>query len=95
MADLSARRLRDMRVQAATAVLLFRKVTPHLVKAFFESLAIGERVRNRVSPPKRRAGRPLKIGVFAVGAAASGVAAARLARHHGPFRDDTPELDRS
>jgi hypothetical protein len=81
----SMKQLRELRVEAAAVVLLVRRFAPHLVRDFFD----------RLSPPKRRASRPLKIGLSAVGVVAAGAAAARLAGHYGPFGGDGPETDRA
>jgi hypothetical protein len=88
---ISMKQLRDLRVEVAAAILLVRRFAPHLVKGFFDHLAVEDRVRRRLSPPKRRASRSLKIGLSAVGAVAAGAAAARLAGQH--FGDDGPEID--
>jgi hypothetical protein len=92
---ISAKQVRDLRVQAVATMLLIRRFAPHLVKAFFERLAVEDRVRRHLTPRKRRSSRTLKIGVSAVGVVAAGVAAARLAGQHGPFGDDRPEIDRA
>jgi hypothetical protein len=92
---LSMKKLRELRVEAATVVILVRRFAPHLVRGFFDRLAIDDRVRRRLSPPRRRTSRPLMIGLSAVGAVAAGAAAARLAGHHGPFGGDEPDIDRA
>jgi hypothetical protein len=92
---ITLKQLRELRVETATAVRLVRRFAPHLVRDFFERLAVEDRVRKALSPPKRRASRPLKVGIAAVGVAAAGVAAARLAGHHGPFDDGGPDTDRA
>jgi hypothetical protein len=88
------KQLRELRIKAAAAAYLVRTFVPHLIKALFENLAIEDRIRARLSPPKRRTKRPLKIGAFAVGAAAAGVAAARLVGHRAPH-ERGPETDRA
>jgi hypothetical protein len=87
------KQLRELRVEAAAAVLLVRRFAPHLLRELFAQLALGNRVRRRFSPPKRRTSRPLKVGVSAVGVVAAGVVAARLAGHHGTGGDNRPETD--
>jgi hypothetical protein len=94
MAKIS-KQLRDLRIDAAAAVLLIRKFVPHLVRHFFDRLAVEDRVRRHLAPRKRRTSRPLKIGVAVLGVVAAGAAAARLAGQHGPFGDDGPEIDRA
>ena len=98
MADItiSTRRLREARVKAAGAALLLRKVTPHLVRGFFESLAIQDRMRSRLSRGKHRTSR-MRIGAYAVGGAAAvgaGAVAVRKATHHQPPPADRSDLDR-
>jgi hypothetical protein len=97
MADITigTKRLREARLKAAGAALLLRKVTPHLVKAFFESLAIQDRIRSRLTRRKRRTSR-MRIGAYAVGGAAAvgaGAVAVRKATHHPPPADRS-DLDR-
>jgi hypothetical protein len=89
------KQLRELRVEAAAAVLVVRRFAPHFLREFFGQLAVGDRVRTRLSPPKRRTSRPLKIGLSAVGVVAAGAAAARLAGHHGPSGGDGPDIDRA
>jgi hypothetical protein len=89
------KQLRELRIKAGAAAFLVRTFVPHLIKALFDHFAIEDRIRARLSPPKRRTKRPLKIGAFAVGAAAAGVAAARLVGHHSPSGHDRPETDRA
>src|SRR5215218_8725535 len=91
----SAKQLRELRLNAGATILLLRKLTPHLVKAFVESLAVQDRVRAHLPSRQRRTSRPLKIGLSAVGVVAAGAAAARLAGHHGPFGGDGPDIDRA
>jgi hypothetical protein len=90
----SSKQLRELRLNTGAAILLFRRLTPHLVKAFVESLAVQDRVRAHLPSRHRRTSRrPLKIGLSAVGVVAVGAAAVRLAGHHGPFGGDGPDTD--
>jgi exosome complex RNA-binding protein Csl4 len=88
----SAKQFRELRTNARATVLLVRTFTPHLVKAFVESLAVQDRLRARL-PSRQRRTSPLKIGLSAVGVVAAGAAAARLAGHYGPFGDGGPDTD--
>jgi hypothetical protein len=79
----TAEQLRELRFNMATAALLTRMGAPHLVKHFIEGLEIDKRVRRkRMSPRQRRIRRWLRIGAYAVGVAAAGVAVARMARRN-------------
>jgi hypothetical protein len=92
-ATTSAERLRELRFNVGAAALLTRVFAPHLVKHLIERLEINERVRRRrMSPQQRRIRRSLRIGAYAVGVAAAGVAVARIAKRDG---DHAPEIDRA
>lgn len=70
------KKLESIRIDVRAAVMLARAVVPQLVRALFESI------------PRRRR-RSLKIGAFAVGGAAAGLAAVRMATHRPPLGDDS------
>jgi hypothetical protein len=71
-----ATKLQRIRVDVRAVVMLVRAFVPHLVRELFESV------------PRRRR-RSLKIGAYAVGGAAAGLAAVRIATHRPPVGDDT------
>ena len=62
---------------------------PYLVRALLESIAPRDWVRDHVPRRRNRSHRSLKIGAFAVGGAAAGLAAVRIATHRPPTGDDT------
>jgi hypothetical protein len=66
------KQLRELPVNAYAAVLLLRRLTPHLVMAQLEDLAIGDRLRTRRA----------KIGVTAGGVVTAGALATGLAVRH-------------
>jgi hypothetical protein len=92
---ISAKQLRDLRVNVRAVVLLVRKFTPHLVRELVERIAVQDRVRGLRPSRRRGASRPLKIGVTAFGVVAAGAAAAKLAAHRGPFGGDGLDTDRA
>jgi hypothetical protein len=71
-----AKQLRNLRRDVRAVIMLARTFVPQLVRALFESI------------PRRRR-RSLKIGAYAVGGAAAGLAAVRIATHRPPLGDDT------
>jgi len=78
MAKRSRRKqLQSLRVDLRAGAMLVRAFGPYLVRALFESIAA------------RRRRRSVKIGAFAVGGAAAGLAAVRIATHRPPTGDDT------
>lgn len=90
----STKQLRGLRHNVKAAALVTRRVTPHLVRHFIESLELGARVRrSRMSSRERRIRRSLKLGAYAVGVATAGAVAARMAGHAQPG-NERPELDR-
>lgn len=92
---ISTKQLRELRINVSAAARLTRIFTPHLVRHLLASLEVAERVRRaRMSSRERRLRRSLRLGAYAVGLAAAGVAAGRLAAHGSHPGDDGPALDR-
>jgi hypothetical protein len=71
------KQLQSLRLDIRAGVMLVRAFGPHLVRAFLDGIAA------------RRRRRSLKIGAFAVGGAAAGLAAVRIATHRPPTGDDS------